>query len=122
MTHLKKIVLEKEIKTENVNWLIGSFLPLNHPFYSKKIEVGFANRTRVREKEALHYHKKTTEIYLCLKGKMALVVEEKKFYLNSQEMFVVKPGLRHKIISLQGNAQYLTIKAPSVQGDKFLDK
>jgi len=122
MAHLKKIVLEKEIKPENVNWLIGSFLSKNHPFYTKKIEVGFANRTRVREKEVLHYHKKTMEIYLCLKGKMTLVVEEKKFYLNPQEMLVVKPGLRHKIISLQGKTQYLTIKIPSVQDDKFLDR
>ena len=84
-----KIILKDEIRPENVNWLIGHFLPEDSPRFSKHVEVAFANRTRVRDNETLHYHNKSTELYFCLDGSISLMIDSKKYRLKPKEMTIV---------------------------------
>jgi quercetin dioxygenase-like cupin family protein len=42
-----------------------------------------------------HYHKKTTEIYGVLKGKLVLYVDNEKYVLKVGQKKEIKPGCKH---------------------------
>jgi len=57
-----------------------------------------------------HYHKKTTEIYEVVKGKMNLYIEDQKYVMKKGDKQQIKPGKVHWV---EGNeAWFLTYSSP----------
>ncbi len=66
---------------------------LNHPEYSLAIAI--------IDKSAPHFHCRSTETYKVLKGKLILIIEQKKISLKAGDKFIIKPGKVHAAIGKQ---------------------
>ena len=65
----------------------------------------------VIDKSIPHYHKKTTEEYEVIKGKLVLTVGNKKIILKKGDKFVIKPNTIHF-----GKGQETWVKTTSKPG------
>jgi len=84
----KKIIKNRE---ENPTEIICEVDPAsNHP------EKGIA--IAVIDKSEPHYHKKTTEKYKVLKGKLIININGQDYKLQEKEELVIKPGSIHYAI------------------------
>ena len=52
----------------------------------------------VIDKSESHYHKKSTEIYKVLKGKLTLIVDNQEYKLKEGDSITIKPGQIHSAI------------------------
>ena len=58
------------------------------------IEIAFFNNQAPQD---LHYHKISTEIYMVVKGKMKITVDEKEYRLQQGDTIIVQPGAVHQV-------------------------
>jgi hypothetical protein len=95
-------------------WFIGDFSP--SVLKTKKFEVGYLSHKK-NEKWETHYHKKSIEYNLLVKGKMKINGKT----INKGEIFVFKKGEICSPVFLK-NCEIVVVKVPSLPTDKFVVK
>jgi mannose-6-phosphate isomerase-like protein (cupin superfamily) len=84
----KKII---KIPEDNPKEILCEIEPTSeHPDYSVAISV--------IDKSIPHCHRKTTEVYKIIKGKLTVVKDGKKHVLNKGDKLEIKPGETHYAI------------------------
>lgn len=94
-------------------WYIGNFTP--SLYINKNFEVCLKTHHK-KEKIAVHYHKRATEINLVIKGRM--FVNQK--LLKKGDIFILKKKEIVHAKCISTTAQIIVIKFPSNSRDKFL--
>ena len=92
-------------------WYIGDFI--GAAYKTKDFEVCFQDNPR--GKTASHYHKEATEITLVISGKLLLNGE----IYEAGSIHILEPGDISQLEYLEPT-QVVTVKTPSVPGDKYL--
>lgn len=72
--------------------------------------------------EVLHYHKKSTELYIVTAGEGVLYVEGIRHVIRKDDLYKVKPGEVHAIIKVNPLAgiEFFCIKTPNIIDDKVV--
>jgi mannose-6-phosphate isomerase-like protein (cupin superfamily) len=94
-----------------------------HFMYSRAspaLGVGSDANFKMRQQEAIHIHKVTTETYVCIGGELELMINGDKKILRPGEFLLAEPGDTHAMISFP-KAPYegITLQLPSLPGDKY---
>jgi len=64
-------------------------------------------------KEArLHYHRKTREYYIVLRGEGKLILEEEELPLKEGDLVYIEPMKKHKAKTEKGKLEILVISCP----------
>ena len=67
----------------------------------------------------IHYHKRTTEIYLVLEGEGELELDGKRVPVKPMTAIYIKPGCRHRAI---GRLKIINIPVPAFdENDEWFD-
>lgn len=81
----KKIIANPE---DNPTEIIVEIKPTkDHP--EKSLALAVVGKSK------LHYHKKSTEVYETVKGRLKLYIDGKKYVLEKGEKMTIKPGQIH---------------------------
>lgn len=85
----------------------------------KDAEIAVFNQNAKQDR---HYHKRGTEVYMVLEGKMKIEVEKDEFTLSSGDMIVVNPKARHEVKPEDGQAFMCRVVTLNCGGesDKYL--
>jgi len=110
---------EKEQKATEIIW--------NPPKEGKeKCPVQLMHDTEIAifneiTKQDRHYHKKGTEIYMVLEGKMHIEIEEEEYTLSQGDMIVVNPYATHEVRNSKSNflCRVITVNCGGEE-DKFV--
>lgn len=87
---------------------------------SKILGVGTDANYRMRDQEGLHRHKVTVETYICLGGKLELIVDGQSHVLPPGGFLTAVPGEAHAMGSFKKIPyEGITLQHPSLPGDKF---
>lgn len=104
-----RIVRLKDIKPKRITCGVGREL-------TTKIDFENASflHAEVRGETKKHYHKKLTEFYFVLRGKVELELGGKKERLGKGDLAIIPSGVKHKA---KGNADVLAIDTPAWSAD-----
>lgn len=73
----------------------------------------------IREDARVHYHKRTTEIYLVLDGEGEMELDGVRIPIKPMTAIYIKPGCRHRAI---GKLRILNIPVPAFdESDEWFD-
>ena len=100
-----------DIKKMIGGWYIGNFKP--SAFRTKNFEVSYKIHKK-NEKWPYHYHKKSDEINLILKGRMKI----RKKILKKGDIFILKKKEIADPIFLK-TTHIICVKVPSSKNDKY---
>jgi mannose-6-phosphate isomerase-like protein (cupin superfamily) len=112
---------------ENQNcWLFG-WGAAKHP--SRHLILAYLNFPTIEMANAgigtrlrMHYHLKSWEYYVAIKGKKVLQIEEELVNVDTGEILEVPPGVRHNIYRREAPYEGFTIRVPIVsENDKVED-
>lgn len=92
-------------------WFVGDFEP--SAYHTKEFEVALKVHPK-GERWPTHYHKEATEINYLVRGSMILTGER----FDAGDVFVIEPGEIAEPTFLE-DCEIITIKTPSVIGDKY---
>jgi len=111
-----------EKKNQN-RWQVG----IGHAFYyTEEFCLAYVNfqskedRESVDHKDEYHYHKKSTEWYLTIKGEQELLIDGEIVVAKESTLLRVNEGTPHNVISRMYPFEGVTIKTPVVKGDKYI--
>lgn len=62
----------------------------------------------------MHYHERSKEIYIILKGGLTFKVGDESVHVEANRMLVVEEGVPHDIEDFQLPIEFITIRAPAV--------
>ena len=62
----------------------------------------------------MHYHERSKEIYIILKGGLTFKVGEESVHVEANRMLVVEEGVPHDIEDFHLPIEFITIRAPAV--------
>ena len=85
---------------------------------SSGLMLGF-NRNDHPWHTELHYHERSKEIYIILKGGLTLKVGEESVYVGANRMLVVEECVPHTIEDFHLPIEFITIRAPA-EDDKVV--
>ena len=63
----------------------------------------------IKESAAVHYHKKTTEIYVVLEGEGAIELDGEQRPIRAGDVILIPPGTRH---AARGQVKVLNVVTP----------
>jgi len=87
---------------------------------SKILGVGTDANYRMRDQEAIHKHKITVETYICIGGKLELIVDDERHVLPHGGFLTAVPGETHAMGRfIETPYEGITLQLPSLPGDKF---
>jgi len=101
-------------------FLCGAFLPINHPLYSKKIEVLY-REIKSGDEFKRHYHKKIDEFVIILEGEYKEKIDGKIITLKAGDFIFLKAKTKTEFIKAKSRIKVICIKTPSIpeQKDKY---
>jgi mannose-6-phosphate isomerase-like protein (cupin superfamily) len=102
------------------NVLVGPKVGGEMRVQSREIMIGL-NREERPWKSELHFHERSKEFYIILKGGLTLRVGDESVKLGSNQMLVVKEGVPHTIEEFDLPIEFFTIRAPAID-DKVVLK
>lgn len=77
------------------------------------IMLGF-NRNEHPWSSEMHYHERSKEIYIILKGGLTFRVGEESVQVKANQLLLVKEGVPHDIEDFDLPIEFITIRAPAV--------
>lgn len=105
-------------KLQGGNVLIGP--NVSEELQTSDLMLGFNRNDRPWESE-MHYHERSMEIYIILKGGLTLRVGDKSVEVRSNQMLIVKKCVPHDIKDFDLPVELLTIRVPAVEDKIILD-
>ena len=88
-------------------------------FMSPENTVASVHYVDIKMDAQLHYHKRTTEIYVILEGTGEMQLDHDRVPLRPMTSILIRPGCRHRAI---GKFKILNIAIPKFDpGDEWLD-
>lgn len=78
------------------------------------IMIGF-NRNDRPWKSELHYHERSIEIYIILRGGLTFRICGESVHVKSGQMLVVNRGVPHDIETFNLPIEFITIRAPATE-------
>lgn len=75
-----------------------------------------AHYLEVRDEPVVHFHRKTTEIYLVLEGEGFLELDGERVPVQPLSAVMIRPGCRHRAI---GKLKIVNIPVPKHDPDDF---
>lgn len=85
------------------------------------LQINYAKRKALYKNEAPHYHEDFYEYYLVVEGYLILEVEGKPHRLEMDEMIVVEPKEKHRVVEVEKTGcKYISVKSKSYEGNKVL--
>ncbi len=103
-------------------WFFGAFVeePLLN---SNLVEVAWQQLRNVTpEPDQAHYHAKTVEINIILKGDMQLTIDGTRHDLKAGQFYIIWPYSVVSEISTGPDTEVMVVRAPSIPDDKILVK
>lgn len=100
-------------------FLCGAFLPSNHPLYSANLEVAWMELNSSTKGEK-HFHKEVDEFTILIKGYLEEEVDGEIVRLRPGEFVLVRAGSTTQFKGAEDGTVAISIKAPSLPGDKQL--
>jgi len=82
------------------------------------LQINCAERKRLYPREKYHFHKDFCEYYLVLNGLLVLKVDGTEITIKKDQMIMLEPGEKHKVVSVGKGCRYLTIKSKSYDNNK----
>ena len=93
-------------------WFIGDFEPV--ALRTDQFEVAYQTH-KAHESHDIHYHKRSREYNLLIKGQM--IINEKE--LNAGDIFILEPYEVSEPTFLT-DVELVVVRVPSVKGDKYV--
>ena len=93
-------------------WFVGDFEPV--VLKTKQVEVAYQTHA-AGEKHDIHYHKKSREYNLLIRGKM--IINERE--LNGGDIFILEPYEISEPTFLT-DVELVVVKMPSIKDDKYI--
>jgi mannose-6-phosphate isomerase-like protein (cupin superfamily) len=90
------------------------------PSSGADVVMNRACRTKVRDNETMHCHKKGKEYYIVTRGCAEIEVDGKPIEVKSEEVLMVEAGEWHKISKVIGETEYIVIKTKPDLKDKIV--
>ena len=88
-------------------------------FVDEPSAVASLHEVDIRQDSAVHYHKRTTEIYLVLEGEGHIELDGERVPVKPMTAVYIKPGCRHRAV---GRLKIINIPIPAFDpGDEWLD-
>jgi len=85
----------------------------------KDVSIGFSNLTNLKD-ETKHKHTESDEIYLTVKGKGKIKINEKTYEMKKGEAIRVEKEEVHEIISINEKPfEFYSVKVPDEKDDKI---
>ena len=82
--------------------------------------VASLHEVDIRQDSAVHYHKRTTEIYLVLEGEGHIELDGERVPVKPMTAVYIKPGCRHRAV---GRLKIINIPVPAFDpGDEWFDE
>jgi dTDP-glucose pyrophosphorylase len=101
-----------ELKNYTRGWLVGNFVPSIEK--NTECEIGYLQHTKNTFWD-YHYHKKSKEINILVKGKMII----NNIIYNKNDIFIINPNVISCPIFLE-DCEIICIKIPSSKNDKYI--
>ena len=110
---IRKLTVMQKSRIEDFKggWFVGNFFPTAHQ--SEEFEVCFKKHEK-GESWPTHYHKRSREINLLVRGKMMIQDQ----VLEEGDVFIFEPYEIANPVFLE-DCEVLIVKTPSVPGDKY---
>ena len=68
----------------------------------------------------MHFHKITSEAYICIGGSLDLAVDDTNYILGKDQLLVTEPEELHAIQGMPETPyKGITLQFPSIPGDKY---
>lgn len=90
------------------------------PASGADVVINHASRTKVRDNEKMHCHRKGKEYYIVTRGCAEIEVNEKPVLVKSGEVLMVEADEWHKISRIIGETDYILIKTEPDLKDKIV--
>ena len=88
-------------------------------FVDEPSAVASLHEVDIRQDSAVHYHKRTTEIYLVLEGQGHIELDGEQVPVKPMSAVYIKPGCRHRAV---GRLKIINIPIPAFDpGDEWFD-
>ena len=88
-------------------------------FVDEPSAVASLHEVDIRQDSAVHYHKRTTEIYLVLEGQGHIELDGERVPVKPMTAVYIKPGCRHRAV---GRLKIINIPLPAFDpGDEWFD-
>ena len=89
-------------------------------FVGEPNAVASLHEVDIRQDSAVHYHKRTTEIYHVLEGEGHIELDGERVPVKPMTAVYIKPGCRHRAV---GQLKIINIPIPAFDpGDEWLDE
>lgn len=115
---MKYIVSNVKKYQKTRGWLCGHFMPEGSILKTNKLEVKYGElKPGGIEKE--HFHPKGEELFIVIKGKMKVVIEEEEFLLEKGDFIFEKAKTNEAIIEVLEPTTIIAVRTPSVPENKI---
>lgn len=102
-------------------WFFGAFVDDDPLMNSDLVEVAWQQLSNVAPRpEDAHYHEKTVEINIVLKGDIHLTIDGTRYDLEAGQFYVIWPYSVVSDVSTGADTELIIIRAPSIPEDKVL--
>lgn len=107
-------------RSDKRGWLVGQFMEKKSGRHTDDVEIKFWKFAKGEDaKHVAKYLKTAVECGFILKGKITGIIGSEKVVLEAGEYVVIPPGVVSNYpIEILEDVEGLTVKAPSVYGDK----
>lgn len=103
-------------------WFFGHFVDDDPLLNSDLVEVAWQQLPNVTpEPDDAHYHDKTVEINIVLKGDIHLTIDGARYDLDAGQFYIVWPYSVVSDVSTGADTELIVVRAPSIN-DKVLVK
>jgi mannose-6-phosphate isomerase-like protein (cupin superfamily) len=101
-------------------WFFGAFVD-NPLLNSDLVEVAWQQLQDVTpEPDQAHYHAKSVEINVVLKGDLHLTIDGTRYNLEAGQFYIIWPYSIVSDISSGADTELIVIRSPSIPDDKVL--
>jgi mannose-6-phosphate isomerase-like protein (cupin superfamily) len=103
-------------------WFFGAFV--DYPLLnSDLVEVAWQQLSNVTPgPDGAHYHEKTVEINIVLKGDIHLTIDGTRHDIEAGQFYVIWPYSVVSDVSTGADTELIVVRAPSIPEDKVLVK
>ena len=102
--------------------LCGKLPPDKIGFKSKELQIWFNNTNKAWKDSAPHYHKKSEECFILLKGSIVVEVEGKQIIIKKREFCYFPKGVVHSIVKICPPIESFMIRSASIDDKVYIKK
>ena len=110
-------------KLPNYSTLLCGKLPPNKiGFKSKELQIWYNNTNKPWVDKTPHYHKKSDECFIVLKGSIVIEVGGKQTTIKEREFCYFPKGIIHSIIKVNAPVESFMIRSASINDKVYIKK